>query len=72
MMLVNPGCFLNGALVVGSVSMVGFIAVLLVSYAIITPPEGMENAVEYLVDPVVQTIVLLASIVFMLVVLHCV
>ena len=32
--------------------MVGFMAVLLVSYAIITPPEGMENAVEYLVDPV--------------------
>ena len=42
--------------------MVGFIAVLLVSYAIITPPEGMENAVEYLVDPVAQTIILLASI----------
>ena len=62
MMLVNPGCFLNGALIVGSVSMVGFIAVLLVSYAIITPPEGIENAAEYLVDPAVQTIVLLASI----------
>ena len=63
LMLSKPTFVLNFAFTIAILGLLLFTGVFLVSYAIVTPPAGMDNSTSYLVDPGVQTLVLVFSLI---------